>query len=707
MLTLIAEHRGKRQRVEFAADAVTVGRAEDCDLRIGSRFVSMRHCRIETGGGAPRVVDLDSQNGTRVNGEFASRRRLAPGDRIDVGPVVLWFETAPAASVTSAARPEDDADAAADEAVAIVVKGAAGEDDLPRRLEELVVEYRRRFGDERAAAELEVAISDVARRVLGRDLLGASREALRVVEINRAMNSTLDVQKLLALILDAGVELTKSERGFLLMKAEGGGFDVKVARNFDHEAVRGGEHKVSHGVAEQVAKSGETMVAFDAVQDGRFASYASVSDLKLRSILCVPLKRRDQVIGVLYLDNRFHAGLYGDRERRMIEAFADQAAIALENARLYSEAAELTERTKSLESTALELGRRLSEAQEVAVAPATPRTREGLKYDYAAIVGTSPALVSLLSTLDRVVDSELPVLITGESGTGKELVARAIHDNSRRKHNNYVRENCAAIPETLLESELFGYRRGAFTGASGDKRGLFEEADRGTIFLDEIGEMSLPMQAKLMRVLQDGEIRAVGARQSIIVDVRLISATNRDLKRMAQEGKFREDLYFRLNVVHLHLPPLRERPEDVETLVAHFVARIAAKSGRPPKPIEPAAMRTLRRYHWPGNIRELQNEISRAYALSGDVIRLSDLWPDIQQAAAGVLDEPVRTTGGLKEIAKLASAQKERELILQALESSRWQKSAAARKLGISRPTLDQKIKQFGLSELIDRGRRG
>ena len=706
MITLVVELRGKRQRHEFGGDAVQIGRAEDCDLRIGSRFVSMRHCRFEAPEAGPaRVVDQDSQNGTRVNGEFASRRRVNPGDRVDVGPVVIWFEHAPAAMVTSAVS-ADDEDAADAEHVVIIAKGAGEEDELRRRLEELCLEYRRRFGDERAAAELETALSEIARRVLGRDVYGASREAERVVEINRALNSTLDVEKLLALILDAGVELTKSERGFLLMRDEHAVWQVKFARNFDHESIRGGDHKVSHSVAEDVARTGETVVSFDAVKDGRFASYASVSDLKLRSILCVPLKRRGAVTGVLYLDNRFRDGLYGDRERRMIEAFADQAAIALENARLYSEAETFAARTKTLESNAIELGRRLTEAHEQPVTPLAPRTREGLKFDYSAIIGQSPVLITLLSALDRVIDSDLPVLITGESGTGKELIARAVHENSRRRHNSFVRENCAAIPENLLESELFGYKRGAFTGAQGDNRGLFEEADRGTIFLDEIGEMSLPMQAKLMRVLQDGEIRSVGARSSITVDVRVISATNRDLKRMAQEGRFREDLFFRLNVVHLHLPALRERPEDIEALVSFFVQRAAEKSGMPPKQLEPAALRALRRYHWPGNIRELQNEVQRSYAMSGDVIRLSDLWPEIQAGATGAVDDQSRG-GGLKEIARLASAQKEREMIMQALEGSRWQKSAAARKLGVSRPTLDQKIKQFGLTELIERSRRG
>jgi two-component system response regulator HydG len=273
-----------------------------------------------------------------------------------------------------------------------------------------------------------------------------------------------------------------------------------------------------------------------------------------------------------------------------------------------------------------------AEGFPAATAPAAEhgaRARAGLRFEYARIVGQSPALLAVLRTLDRIVDSELPVLITGESGTGKELIARAIHENGNRAGRAFVRENCAAIPESLLESELFGYRRGAFTGALQDKKGLFEEGDGGCVFLDEIGEMSLNMQAKLMRVLQEGEIRPVGASATIHVDVRLISATNQDLRRLVAEGRFREDLFFRLNVVPIELPPLRERVEDIPILVETFLRRAAERAGRPPKKLEPDALDCLVHHRWPGNIRELENEISRAFALSGPAIRMADLSPEV------------------------------------------------------------------------------
>jgi transcriptional regulator with GAF, ATPase, and Fis domain len=276
-----------------------------------------------------------------------------------------------------------------------------------------------------------------------------------------------------------------------------------------------------------------------------------------------------------------------------------------------------------------------------APAPAAHRAQElppaggraALAFDYPDIIGTSPAILCVLAMLDRVIASDLPVLISGESGTGKELVARAIHEHGPRKERAFVRENCAAIPESLLESELFGYRKGAFTGALRDKVGLFETGDGGSVFLDEIGEMSLGMQAKLMRVLQDGEIRPVGAPETLRVDVRLISATNRDLRRLVAEGRFREDLFFRLNVVPIHMPPLRERIEDIPLLVEAFLARAARRSQAKPKPFDPDALACLMRHSWPGNVRELENEIQRAFALSGPRIRLDDLSQDVRPAA--------------------------------------------------------------------------
>ncbi|MEW6745292.1 MAG: sigma-54 dependent transcriptional regulator [Planctomycetota bacterium] len=253
---------------------------------------------------------------------------------------------------------------------------------------------------------------------------------------------------------------------------------------------------------------------------------------------------------------------------------------------------------------------------------------------YAGIIGDSPAMLRVFGLIDRVAPSKVPVLIQGESGTGKELIARAIHEQSPQRQNRYITENCAAVPETLLESELFGYKKGAFTGAERDRKGLFEVAHKGTLFLDEVGDMSLSMQKKLLRVLQDGEIRPVGSGTTVHVDVRLISASNKLLRDLVDRGLFREDLYYRLNTVTIELPPLRDRREDIPTLVEFFLKRVAGEMGIAPPPLTSAALERLQAYRWPGNVRELENELRRCLALleTGKAVDVDDLSGEILKA---------------------------------------------------------------------------
>lgn len=267
--------------------------------------------------------------------------------------------------------------------------------------------------------------------------------------------------------------------------------------------------------------------------------------------------------------------------------------------------------------------------QEVQDSP----VRKDLRFPYPEIMGESPKLLQVLSTVDKIAGVDVSVLIQGESGTGKELIAAAIHHYSKRCNAPFVSENCAAIPETLLESELFGHTRGSFTGAIADKIGLLVMADKGTLFLDEVGDMSLGMQKKLLRVLQNGEIRPVGSNRNRHVDVRVITATNKDLKQAIAAGRFREDLYYRLDVVQIVAPPLRERGEDVVSLFAYFLEKKAGEIGRPVFKVPPEVRRALLSYHWPGNIRELQNEVQRILALAeGDTVSLEMLSPEISDA---------------------------------------------------------------------------
>ena len=317
-----------------------------------------------------------------------------------------------------------------------------------------------------------------------------------------------------------------------------------------------------------------------------------------------------------------------------------------------------------------------------------------VRYDYGNIVGRSPRMLELFRLLDRVTDTALPAVIQGESGTGKELVARAIHFNGPRRERPFVSENCAAIPETLLESTLFGYVRGAFTGADRDTRGLFAVADGGTLFLDEVAEMSPAMQGKLLRVLQDGEFRRVGGERGQKVDVRIVVATNKDLGRMVSEGKFRQDLFFRLSVVRLTLPPLRERREDIPLLVEAFLQRFVAAGG-PPKGMEPAALARLVGYRWPGNVRELENEIQRAAAFAGPRIGVDDLSPHVAAGAEGaVVDD-----GGPDSLLLRPRIERlERTLIRDALTRHGGNQTRAADALGLSRFGLQKKLRRYGIA---------
>jgi two-component system response regulator HydG len=314
----------------------------------------------------------------------------------------------------------------------------------------------------------------------------------------------------------------------------------------------------------------------------------------------------------------------------------------------------------------------------------------GEQFDTRNIIGRSSAMARLIETTARAASSDATVLITGESGTGKEMIAGVIHFNSPRKDNPFIKMNCAAISEGLLESELFGHEKGAFTGALRRKEGRFKQAHLGSLFLDEVSEMSLAMQVKLLRVLQEREFTRVGGEEVISVDVRIIAATNKDLARLVKEGKFREDLYYRLNVITLSVPPLRDRREDIPLLAEHFLKRFAEKNTRPMKGFTPQAMDRLVKYPWPGNVREIMNTIESAVVLSTSPFLTEEDLPIIREDQGDVAPTSgVATDFSLDEI--------ERATILKTLETMQGNKSEAARKLGITRATLHKKLKRYGV----------
>ncbi|HLM57297.1 MAG TPA: sigma-54 dependent transcriptional regulator [Pyrinomonadaceae bacterium] len=311
------------------------------------------------------------------------------------------------------------------------------------------------------------------------------------------------------------------------------------------------------------------------------------------------------------------------------------------------------------------------------------------RYSFSEIIGTSEALQRVFRLVEKVAATNTNVLIYGESGTGKELIARAVHHNSPRSDRPFVAVNCGALPETLLESELFGHTKGAFTGAAAARPGLFRSAEGGTVFLDEIGEVSPTMQVRLLRAVQEHEVTPVGSNRAERFDARIVCATNRDLEKEVTEGRFREDLFYRLNVIEIHLPPLRERREDIPLLVRHFVKRTAREQAQPEKAIEQAAMSAFINYNWPGNVRELQNAVERAFTLSGDQMDLQSLPPRVRDSAGHA--PAVRDPDGLRP----TLAEVERRYILETLASVNQDKARASNILGIDLSTLYRKLKRY------------
>ncbi len=668
-LTILEE--GTRSEVSLDRPVVSIGRSVDNDIRIQSTLVSRHHCRIEVDGEAAWVVDLGSANGTKLNGERITRAMLSPGDKIQIGGVHIELDGA-AAPVESQSETQ---------------------------------------AVDRAEVGMRTLTGDARRE----------RENLHVfARITRELARQTEIGALLRLIVDSAVALVGAERGFLLLlqksgeEAPGGELkiadepsatplSVRVARNFDRSDVPVPSSRLSQGIARGVFKNGKALLSVDAGRDERFRDMASVEDLKLRSVMCLPIRIEGKIEGVLYVDNRLQVSVFSHDELDLLEQVADMAAIAIRNARLVSELRvqnqRLSESRRQIERLNEQLGRKVrDQGSELAVMRAE-LDRERGRFDYAAIVGASDGMHRVFQQLDRIIESELPVLIHGESGTGKELIARAVHFNGPRRARPFVSENCAALPDTLLESELFGHVRGAFTGAHKQKRGLLEQADGGTLFLDEIGDMSVEMQKKLLRVIQEGEFRPVGSDQQIQVNVRLIAASHRDLEELVREGKFREDLYYRVNVLSVQLPALRERRDDIPLLAEHLLARAAREAGRPAPTLTHEALAALVSHDWPGNVRELENEMRRVVVLCQGEVRMEHLSRSVleRKGLRGAGGPPVLVDAG-GDI-KSAVADLEKRSIEAALAHAAGNKSRAAAELGISRFALQRKLDKYGLSK--------
>jgi transcriptional regulator with GAF, ATPase, and Fis domain/serine/threonine protein kinase len=550
------------------------------------------------------------------------------------------------------------------------------------------------------------------------------RRLARILQVNSELAGEHDLERLTARIVDHAVDLLRAERGFVLLLGADGTLSAHTSRSRLEQDLH---LEFSRSIAAQVIETGEPVVSLSALDDARMNNFPSVHQLMLQSVACVPIAAPNgRSIGALYLETRLRKGAHFEAEIGTLRALADQVAIALESARLIREnqerAAELAESNRLLAESQKSL-EELLEGRTLQL----KRTRQKLRetrdtlyghFGYLGLVGTSAAMRRVYALIERLKSTDVPVLITGESGTGKEVVARAIHSASPRAKSKFLGVNCGAIPEHLLEAELFGHVRGAYTGADRDRRGLFREAEGGSILLDEIGEMPHKMQAGLLRVLQDRNVRPVGGTREEAVDVRLLFATNRDLAALVAAGKFREDLFYRIHVVQLELPPLRERAEDIAQLTDHFLGIFSARYRREKKSVSREALRKLCGYAWPGNVRQLEHVLLNAWVLSDEPeIEADDLdlpgVPGIRRAPARSQESshhgrgrnaerisrpPVGSGAPARRKSRLSDHRSdERERILKALQACNWNRVKAAKLSGIPRRTFYRRLREYGI----------
>jgi transcriptional regulator with GAF, ATPase, and Fis domain len=469
----------------------------------------------------------------------------------------------------------------------------------------------------------------------------------KLFEFSDRLMHVRDLTELLDALMDAVIEITNADKGFLIL-AEGETLDVKIARNLNKENIADAITQLSDSIIAKVVKSRKPVIISDAMHDDEFASAKSVMHLRVSSVICVPLLDRGRLLGLIYVGNDSIRDLFQESTLRVLTVFASQAALIVANA-------------MHLDELRVD-NKRLSERLE--------------QHRFGEIVGTSPPMQQVFRRVEKVAPADISVLITGETGTGKELIAREIHNRSPRTGKPFVTINCGAIPANLLESELFGHVKGAFTGAVANKQGKFQAADTGTLFLDEIGEMPIELQVKLLRAIQEKIVFRVGDTRPEPVDIRIVAATNRDLEKEIAGGRFREDLFYRLNVVQVELPPLRVRGDDVLVVARYLLSRYAREYDVKVKGLSPNAAVAIRKHNWPGNIRELENRIKKAIVLCESTV----IGPDDLGLTADVLPQ----------ILTLADAKDkfQREYINEVLALNNGNRTKTARDLGVDPRTI-------------------
>ena len=609
---------------KISKKVIKIGRKPSNDVSLSDPFVSRDHAEImalEDGGYELR--DLGGENPVKVNGRIISQHRLRDGDKLTMGQSLLIFKTDPPVASASVAM-------------------LAAED-----LSEKAVEI--------ASLDAKKTIPFSLDKMDTKDVASLQRDHQRLMllyDFGKAVNAHLEDQdEMLNEIMNAALKTLEAERGFIALVDENTGELACELVRSETGSELSEKLEVSRTIVHKVLNEGVSIMTVNAQEDTQFEKAKSIRQYNIRSAMCAPLLFRDEILGVVYLDNRGSVGSFSQDDQMFLIALCHQAGVALGNARLHRR---VVQENVWLENT--------------------------LKPKFQ-ILGEAEKMKRVFDIIKKVAPTNITVLVQGETGTGKELVAKAIHTLSPRREFAFVPVNCAAIPKELIESELFGHEKGAFTGATSAREGKFQSAHGGTIFLDEIGDMSLDLQAKVLRILEDRELQRVGGNKSIPVDVRIIAATNKDLAKAVEEGTFREDLFYRLNVVAVNLPLLKERKKDIIPLAEYFIA------GRVKK-ISSKAKRLMESYDWPGNVRELRNCVDRAVVLGdGKVIQPEDL-PYTFRKGGQVIPAPLERLDHMEE-----------DHIVRVLRYTNWNKSDAARILGITRQTLDNKIKRYAIKK--------
>ncbi len=605
---------------------LSIGREPSNLISLLDPLVSRRHCVVRRDGPDVRLEDLDSRNSTFVNGVPVKERVLVHGDQVRVGNSIFVFHGS-------------NDEAAHTSSLRVGDSATPGGPTVILRKENAVYLQASQAG-----------LPSSARTV---------RDLNVLLNFSRTLSSVRDVATLQQKVLDAVFEVAPADRAAVLLVEEGSEEFSSILGRYRNA---GPEQPIqaSQTILSEVMRENVAVLSNDVIEDETYRAADSLASPNVRSVLAAPMEAQGKLVGVIYLDAssagvHFDAGLL-----QLVLALGNIAGLAMENAR-------------HLEWLGGE----------------NRRLQQELSADHG-MIGESQAMRGVLEFISRVAGRESTVLVWGESGTGKELVARAIHANSGRANKPFVAINCAAITETLLESELFGHEKGSFTGAVSQKKGKLEAADGGTVFLDEVGELAVPLQAKLLRVLQEREFERVGGTRPIKVDIRVIAATNRDLKEASRAGSFRQDLYYRLNVVSVRMPALRERKEDIPLLANFFALRFGEKVKRRVAGISAKARACLLRYEWPGNVRELENAIERAVVLgSTELILVEDL-PEALVEETTTEGEPVTALHeGLREAKKA--------LIERAIEQAGGNYTEAAGILGVHPNHLFRLIKTLHL----------